>query len=334
MEEETAKTRYQLEYPLDPESEGALVDSLERVIKDIPIRQNRVQFTIASGATSFAVASNYMVLTGAAAVTIATIVGGREGSILTLSFVDGNITITDDATATADTINLTAAFVSTANGILQLLYDGTSWREVGRSIPTDATLATSDITTNNATTSKHGFLKKLSNVATEYMDGTGNFSVPASGWTKLGESTALGTETSLSLTGLTAREKLFIIVDIIGVSAAVVPALRFNNDSGVNYDVMVVAEGINRGGAVGQTRWRLTEDAYTAYTYCTINVSNRAAYAKMSTSNYNNSGDNANGQSTGQWNNTADQITRVDLVTVAGTATLNAGSRLTVFGID
>ena len=44
---------------------------------------------------------------------------------------------------------------------------------------TDANLSTSDITTNNASTSKHGFLKKLSNVATEFMDGTGAWSTPA-----------------------------------------------------------------------------------------------------------------------------------------------------------
>ena len=43
---------------------------------------------------------------------------------------------------------------------------------------TDATISTSDITTNNASTAKHGWLKKLSNVATQYMDGTGNWSTP------------------------------------------------------------------------------------------------------------------------------------------------------------
>lgn len=40
---------------------------------------------------------------------------------------------------------------------------------------TDASLVTSDITTNNSTVSKHGFLKKLSGVATQFMDGTGNW---------------------------------------------------------------------------------------------------------------------------------------------------------------
>lgn len=41
--------------------------------------------------------------------------------------------------------------------------------------------ALTDVTTNNASTSAHGFLKKLSTIATEYMDGTGNWSVPAGG---------------------------------------------------------------------------------------------------------------------------------------------------------
>jgi hypothetical protein len=40
---------------------------------------------------------------------------------------------------------------------------------------TDAGIATTDVTTNNASTSKHGFLKKLSNVATEFMNGVGNW---------------------------------------------------------------------------------------------------------------------------------------------------------------
>jgi hypothetical protein len=44
-----------------------------------------------------------------------------------------------------------------------------------------ANLTITDITTNNATTSAHGFLKKLSGIATQYQDGTGNWSVPAGG---------------------------------------------------------------------------------------------------------------------------------------------------------
>jgi hypothetical protein len=42
-------------------------------------------------------------------------------------------------------------------------------------------LSTSDITTANATTSKHGFAPKYPNDATKYLDGTGAYTVPAGG---------------------------------------------------------------------------------------------------------------------------------------------------------
>lgn len=126
--------RAQIEYPLDQQSEGALKRALENVQKDVIHQSNRVPLTLLSGATSFAVASSYMVMTAQASVTIAKIVGGKEGMILTLQFGDGNITITDDATGMADTINLNTSFTSVANAVLQLLHDGTSWREVSRGI--------------------------------------------------------------------------------------------------------------------------------------------------------------------------------------------------------
>jgi hypothetical protein len=47
--------------------------------------------------------------------------------------------------------------------------------------PTDATVAFTDITTNDSSVSKHGFLKKLSGTAGQYMDGSGAWSVPTSG---------------------------------------------------------------------------------------------------------------------------------------------------------
>lgn len=46
---------------------------------------------------------------------------------------------------------------------------------------TDALLSTSDITTNNVSTTKHGFAPKAPNDATKYLDGTGAWSVPAGG---------------------------------------------------------------------------------------------------------------------------------------------------------
>lgn len=43
---------------------------------------------------------------------------------------------------------------------------------------TDAMLSTSDVATNNASTTKHGFLKKLDNDPTHFMDGQGNWTLP------------------------------------------------------------------------------------------------------------------------------------------------------------
>ena len=44
-----------------------------------------------------------------------------------------------------------------------------------------ADLAQTDVTTNNVSTTAHGFVPKAPNVATEYLDGTGNYSTPGAG---------------------------------------------------------------------------------------------------------------------------------------------------------
>lgn len=51
-----------------------------------------------------------------------------------------------------------------------------TWEDVD-----DADLVLSDVLTNNVSTTKHGFAPKLPNDATRYLDGTGNYSVPAGG---------------------------------------------------------------------------------------------------------------------------------------------------------
>lgn len=56
-------------------------------------------------------------------------------------------------------------------------------------------LSLSDVTTANSSTSKHGFLKKLDNTATHYMDGTGAWSTPAGGFVLLEEHTASSSAT-------------------------------------------------------------------------------------------------------------------------------------------
>ena len=74
------------------------------------------------------------------------------------------------------------------------------------SIALDTLAAPTDITTLNATASLHGLLPKLSNVATQYLNGTGNWTVPPSGGPTTLTSTTLQSDaviaTYTAITGL------------------------------------------------------------------------------------------------------------------------------------
>ena len=91
--------------------------------------------TLGVAATTFAVTGEIMQITGdAGANTVATITGGLTGQELTLIFVDALVTITDTDAHTANTVDLSAAFTSADDTILKLIFDGTSWYEISRSV--------------------------------------------------------------------------------------------------------------------------------------------------------------------------------------------------------
>ncbi len=93
------------------------------------VSNTKVSTTLAAAATTLAVTNNFVAVTGDAGTNIlATITGGVSGQSVTL------VTITDDGSATANTVNLSAAFASTANDTVTLIFDGTSWFEVSRSL--------------------------------------------------------------------------------------------------------------------------------------------------------------------------------------------------------
>jgi len=104
----------------------------------------------------------------------------------------------------------------------------------------EAGLTLADNTTNNASTSNHGFLKKLSNVSTEFMNGQGNWATPASSggaWTLISTGTA-SSSAQVDFTGLSSAYATYAVV-----FSAVVPAtngseldLRTSTDGGSTYD--------------------------------------------------------------------------------------------------
>lgn len=84
-----------------------------------------------ASAASIAITGNVFHVTGTT--NINDITGGAAGRFVTLIF-DGVLTVGDAAGSGTSNINLSAAFVSTANDTLTLVHDGNSWFEVCRSV--------------------------------------------------------------------------------------------------------------------------------------------------------------------------------------------------------
>lgn len=100
--------------------------------------RNVASITLGAGVRTFALAGEVMIITGdGGANVIDDITGGYEGMKLVLIFVDGNVTITDTDAHTANTVDLVGAatnLVSADDTTLSLIFDGTSWYEMSRSV--------------------------------------------------------------------------------------------------------------------------------------------------------------------------------------------------------
>jgi hypothetical protein len=94
----------------------------------------REQVTLGAAATAIAITREFVEVTGdAGGNTIATITGGVEGQHVYLQFVDALVTITDDNTHAANSVDLRGAFTSKDDAMLHLIHDSTSWYEISRS---------------------------------------------------------------------------------------------------------------------------------------------------------------------------------------------------------
>ena len=92
--------------------------------------------TLGAAAATFAADSNLVSLTGdAGGNSLTTITGGVAGQILVILFVDALVTIVDDNTHGANTIDIVGANTTFADdATLTLIFDGTSWYELTRSV--------------------------------------------------------------------------------------------------------------------------------------------------------------------------------------------------------
>ena len=144
-------------------------------------------YLLASDATNRATfASNWLDLTDGGATTLHSHSGGSGHTIREngtdqtartgLNFIDADAgagLITDDAGGDETEVNLS---------LYRLEAQDHSHQSTGLQAGqlTEAALSLSDVTTLNSATTQHGLLKKLSNVVTEFMNGTGNWSTPSS----------------------------------------------------------------------------------------------------------------------------------------------------------
>lgn len=123
---------------------------------------------------------------------------------------------------------------------------------------TEAMQTLADNTTNNASTSNHGYLKKLSNVSTEFMNGQGNWAVPAGGTSTLvvcqanavvHTSTSENTELTYTVTAntLTAdggfRFKALILIDVTGFGLTLTWKLKFGGTT-MHTSFLSIAAGV------------------------------------------------------------------------------------------
>lgn len=119
---------------------GVTIDGVNLKDNNVALAAGKVTRTLTAstlgvGATAIAVTGEAMVITGdGGANTVATITGGATGQLLILTFVDALVTITDTDAHTANTVDLSAAFVSADDKTLTLFFDGTSWYELARSV--------------------------------------------------------------------------------------------------------------------------------------------------------------------------------------------------------
>lgn len=155
-------------------------------------------------------------------------------------------------------------------------------------------------------------------------------------WEEIGRTTLSGAGDTITVSSIAARKYLKVIVHVLDTGGTITATIRFNNNSGNNYAYRRLTNGAD-ATSTSQSSITIAPDAVALDQYAVVDIINVATAVKMVISNSMSEGTagaaNAPSQRliTGKWVNTADQITRIDVVNT-GTGDFAIGSEVVVLG--
>lgn len=158
-------------------------------------------------------------------------------------------------------------------------------------------------------------------------------------WEELGRTTLGSAGDTLSVTGLTARKYLKVLVTAIATGGTINGVMRFNNDSGANYAKRVSDNsGADATGISANDLYCLANTAAQDHK-AIIEITNFTSQEKLAFGHAVGRGTAGaanlpvRNESAGKWTNTSTQITRIDVVN-SGTGDYAIGSEIIVLGHD
>jgi hypothetical protein len=156
-------------------------------------------------------------------------------------------------------------------------------------------------------------------------------------WEEVGRTTLSVAGDTISVTPIAARKYLKIIISVLDTGGTINATVRFNNDSGTTYANRSSANGAADGTGASGTSMGMSATASANPKYIECEVINIAAQEKLVTGHAIERGAAGAGtvpsraELANKWANTADQITRVDVINT-GTGDFAIGSEVVVLG--
>lgn len=220
---------------------------------------------------------------------------------------------------------------STAQVLRRHIHDGVETENL-----TESSLKLSDVTTNNASSTKHGFLPKLSGSSTDVLKGDGTFGTITSGLSLLTRKVLTPDATTLTTDTFTAKHYLYVRISQPG-SNSVKLAIRFNSDGGNNYSWKCMRNNSAPTNAATQAYIILDDNQNSNEKYFDVMITNLQSHHKpVFIQGLIDAAGSLNDivNCRGVWTNTSNQITSITLMSEAGTQNLGVDTEIAVFGSD